>query len=135
MEEITMFGIAGLPAILIICLLAGIAVKNIRAINDKWIPVICGVLGGILGAVGMNVMPEFPASNYISAVAVGIVSGLAATGAHQIYKQFTKNDLQAQLDYYKSMAQDNENCYLQAASVANELREKLYPEEEEKNDG
>lgn len=134
MEDITMFGIAGMPAIMVICLVAGIAAKNIRAISDKWIPVICGVLGGILGAVGMNIMPEFPAHDYISAVAVGAISGLAATGVHQIYKQFTKDDLQAQLNYYKIMAQDSENCYVQAVSEANEMREKLYPEEEGAND-
>ncbi len=32
-------------------------------------------------------MPEFPAADPITAVAVGIVSGLAATGADQIAKQ------------------------------------------------
>lgn len=90
MEDITMFGIAGMPAIMIICLVVGLAAKNSKSINDKWIPVICGVFGGILGAVAMNIMPNFPANDYISAIAVGIVSGLAATGAHQIYKQFTK---------------------------------------------
>jgi hypothetical protein len=37
----------------------------------------------------MFLMPEFPAKDYLTAAAVGIVSGLAATGAHQIYKQLT----------------------------------------------
>ena len=36
-------------------------------------------------------MPDFPAPDALTAVAVGIVSGLAATGAHQIYKQRTKD--------------------------------------------
>ena len=30
---------------------------------------------------------EFPANDYLTAVAVGIVSGLAATGVNQINKQ------------------------------------------------
>ena len=51
---------------------------------------ICGVCGGALGVVGMMIMPEFPATDYITAVAVGIVSGLAATGANQIVKQLGK---------------------------------------------
>ena len=34
-------------------------------------------------------MPDFPAGDAISAAAVGIVSGLAATGAHQAVKQMT----------------------------------------------
>ena len=37
----------------------------------------------------MFVMPDFPAQDVISAAAVGIVSGLAATGADQAVKQMT----------------------------------------------
>lgn len=46
--------------------------------------------GGVLGALGMNIMPDFPAADYINAVAVGMVSGLAATGVNQVYKQAKK---------------------------------------------
>ena len=45
------------------------------------------VIGGILGAVGMGIIPDFPASDYITAVAVGMFNGLAATGVNQVYKQ------------------------------------------------
>ena len=45
------------------------------------------VCGGLLGALGMNIMPDFPATDYINAAAVGMVSGLAATGVNQVYKQ------------------------------------------------
>ena len=54
------------------------------------IPVIVGVAGGILGAVGMYVIPDFPAQDIMNAVAVGIVSGLASTGADQVVKQTKK---------------------------------------------
>ena len=81
------FGIASVAAITVIAYLVGLAAKNIPALDDKWIPVICAVVGGVLGVVGMNIMPDFPATEYITAVAVGIVSGLAATGVHQIGKQ------------------------------------------------
>ena len=81
------FGIASVAAITVIAFLVGLAAKNIPAIGNQWIPVICAVVGGALGAVGMNIMPDFPATEYITAVAVGIVSGLAATGVHQIGKQ------------------------------------------------
>ena len=74
-------------AIVVITYLIGIAVKAIKAINDEWIPVIVGVAGGILGVVGMYVIPDFPAKDVLNAVAVGIVSGLASTGVHQAYKQ------------------------------------------------
>ena len=61
-----------------------------KKIPDEWIPVIMAVVGGVLGAVGMNIMPDFPAADYINAVAVGAVSGLAATGVNQVYKQAKK---------------------------------------------
>lgn len=83
------FGIAGVAAITVICYLIGMAVKA-TSLNDKWIPVICGFCGGVIGVVGMMIMSDFPGNDYITATAVGIVSGLAATGCHQIYKQQTK---------------------------------------------
>ncbi len=80
------FGIASVVGITVICYLAALGVKA-TAVDNKWLPVICGVLGGILGAVGMNTIPDFPAKDFITAIAVGIVSGLAATGADQVYRQ------------------------------------------------
>lgn len=82
-------GIASVAAITVICFLAAEAVKA-TPLDNKWLPVICGALGGILGIVGLYVMPEFPTHDALTAIAVGIVSGLAATGAHQIYKQQVK---------------------------------------------
>lgn len=83
------FGIAGVAAITVIAYLVGMGVKA-SAINDKWIPIIVGSVGAVLGVVGMFIMPDFPATDYITAVAIGIVSGLAATGAHQIGKQMSE---------------------------------------------
>lgn len=82
-------GIAGVAAITVIAYLIGQAVKATK-LDNKWIPIICGVAGGVLGALAMNIMPDFPAADYITAVAVGIVSGLAATGVNQIGKQMNK---------------------------------------------
>lgn len=76
-------------AIVVICYLIGMAVK-VSPIKDELIPVIVGVCGGILGVVGMYVMPDFPANDILNAIAVGITSGLASTGADQIYKQLKK---------------------------------------------
>ena len=81
-------GIAGVAAITIICYLVGYGVK-LSPLDDKFIPVICGVVGGGIGVAAFFLgFPEFPADNVISAIAVGIVSGFAATGVNQIYKQF-----------------------------------------------
>lgn len=79
-------------AIVAICYVVGMACKAAQKIPDEWIPVIMAVVGGVLGAVGMNIMPDFPAADYINAVAVGAVSGLAATGVNQVYKQATKKE-------------------------------------------
>lgn len=80
------FGITGIAAITVLCFLAAQGAKA-TAIDNKWLPVICGGLGGVLGVVAMRIMPEYPATDWITAAAVGVVSGLAATGAHQAYKQ------------------------------------------------
>lgn len=83
------FGIASVAAITVICYLAGQVVKA-TGIDNKWIPVICGVLGAILGPVALFTgVPDFPATDVLTAVAVGIVSGLAATGVNQAVKQLT----------------------------------------------
>ena len=80
-------GIGSVAAITVICYLAGVVVKATPFDNNGLIPIVCGLLGGILGVVGMLFMPDFPANDFLTAAAVGIVSGLAATGANQIGKQ------------------------------------------------
>lgn len=83
------FGITGVASITVICFLAARAAKAV-GLDCKWLPIICGTLGGILGVLGLFMMKSFPAADAITAAAVGIVSGLAATGAHQVYKQLIK---------------------------------------------
>ena len=78
--------IAPVASIALIAFLAGLAWYK-SPLDNKWIPVLCGTLGALLGIVGMLTMPEYPATNYLDALAVGILSGLSATGVHQIYKQ------------------------------------------------
>ena len=63
------------------------AVKLLPFDVSEWIPVVCGFVGGCLGVVALHVIPDFPATDYLTAIAVGIVSGFAATGVHQVYRQ------------------------------------------------
>ena len=86
--NLSSLGITGVAVITVICFLVGQAVK-VTGLDNKYIPVIVGAAGGVLGVVGMLVMPDFPATDYLTAVAVGIVSGLAATGINQVYKQLS----------------------------------------------
>lgn len=79
-------GITGVAAIAVIAYLIGMVCKA-SELNDKWIPAICGICGAILGVVAFKVMAGYPADDIITAIAVGTVSGLAATGADQLVKQ------------------------------------------------
>ena len=82
------FGYTAVAAITVICYLAATAIKA-TPLDNKWLPVICGALGAALGVMGMYIMPDYPAGDVVTALAVGIVSGLAATGANQAVKQLS----------------------------------------------
>ena len=84
-------GVASVAAITVVCYLAGLVVKASPWNNDKYIPIACGLVGGVLGVAGLYLgMPDFPAGDPLTALAVGIASGLAATGADQAAKQLSK---------------------------------------------
>ena len=84
-------GVASVAAITVVCYLAGLVVKASPWNNDKYIPSACGLVGGVLGVAGLYLgMPDFPAGDPLTALAVGIASGLAATGVNQAAKQLSK---------------------------------------------
>ena len=80
-------------AIVVITYLIGLLCKSVGSIRDELIPVIVGAAGGVLGIVGMYVIPDFPAKDVLNALAVGIVSGLASPGVNQVYKQLGKAEI------------------------------------------
>ena len=85
------FGIATVLAITVLSYLVGEGVKA-TGLDNKWIPIICGVFGVALGLVGFYCgMPDFPANDPITAAAVGASSGFAATGIDQAVKQLTSH--------------------------------------------
>ena len=84
--EFSSLGVTGVAAITVLCLLIGQTVKA-SGIDSKWIPVLCGLSGLLLGVAGRYLMPDFPAADHITAAAVGTASGLAATGVNQAFKQ------------------------------------------------
>lgn len=103
--------VATIPAIMVICFGAGVICKAFTSFPDKYIPVVVLVLGGVLGAIGMYVIPDFPAKDVINAIAVGVASGAASTGVHQVFKQLKKSDLTdySGIDYSDDMYWDDEN--------------------------
>ena len=84
--DITTLGVASVAAITVICYGLGVVIKA-SPLDSRYIPPIMALAGALLGVAGMLVMPDYPASDLLTAVAVGIVSGLAATGVDQVVKQ------------------------------------------------
>ncbi len=81
------FGIVGVASITAICYLACQAAKA-TALDRKWLPVLCGCCGAVLGLAALYTrVPDFPGDDPLTALGVGIASGLAATGAHQLGRQ------------------------------------------------
>lgn len=78
--------------ITIICLLIGMGLKQINKIPNKFIPVIVGFIGCLIAIPAMYIMKDFPANDVITAISIGIMSGLSSTGVHQVYKQTTKSE-------------------------------------------
>lgn len=101
---------AAVPAIgVIVYLIAEIfkAAANSRESWLKLIPVLCGVLGGVLGVLGWLLIPGYiPAENIFTAAAIGIISGLAATGANQIGKQLKKTSADSAAGQAAQTAED-----------------------------
>ena len=54
----TTFGFAGVAGITMICYLAGLALR-LSPLENKWIPLGCGVLGGALGLAGLHFMARW----------------------------------------------------------------------------
>lgn len=72
-----------LPIVVGICLCIGFIVKKwIKDVDNKYIPTIVAVLGVVLAAwiSNWNIDPQVLLS--------GLVSGLASTGMHQLFKQY-----------------------------------------------
>lgn len=72
-----------LPVVLGVCLCVGYVVKMwIKDVDNKYIPTIVAVLGIFLSAwiSSWSITPDVILS--------GLVSGLASTGLHQLFKQY-----------------------------------------------
>lgn len=81
-------GIAVVAAIVVLCYIFG-EVAKASSLENKWIPIVCALSGVALGVISLFVMPDFPATDVVTAAAVGGASGLAATGVNQAFKQIT----------------------------------------------
>ena len=83
------FGIATVASIALICYCVGLVIKSTDIVDDKYIPAIVLIVGAILGGIGMWIIPEYPATDIITAIAVGFASGGTATAVNQTIKQLS----------------------------------------------
>lgn len=71
-----------MPIITAACLCIGFVMKKWMPTDDKWIPTVLLVIGALSGLILFGVDYE--------GVVKGMVSGLAAVGFHQVFKQHLK---------------------------------------------
>lgn len=77
-------------SIAVMCLVIGQLCKLIPALPTKAIPVIVAFFGGVLGFVGFALgIPQLATLTIFDAIATGIVSGIASSGAFSLYKNLT----------------------------------------------
>lgn len=85
--------VISVPAIVVIVYVV-LELYKVIAKSEKWlklIPIWAALLGTALGILAYFTAPEIiPADNIITAILVGMTSGLAATGTNQILKQLKK---------------------------------------------
>lgn len=75
-----------MPIITAACLCIGFVMKKWMPTDDKWIPTVLLVIGAISGLILFGVDYE--------GIVKGMVSGLAAVGLHQVFKQHLKIETQ-----------------------------------------
>lgn len=88
--------IISVPAIAAVVYWVVNLIKYIVGDNEKFkkcIPLLATALGVVCGVVCYYAFPTaIPATNLVMAIVIGGASGLTATGANQVLKQFTKGD-------------------------------------------
>lgn len=86
--EIELFGVGAVASITVVAYLAGLIVKATPLDNDRYIPLVCGFVGGLFGLLSYFYhLDNFVVGDPVTALAIGIVSGLSATGIDQVSKQ------------------------------------------------
>lgn len=73
-----------MPIITAACLCIGYVMKKWLPTDDKWIPTVLLIIGALSGLILFGVDYE--------GIVKGMVSGLAAVGLHQVFKQHLKLD-------------------------------------------
>ncbi|MCL1791429.1 MAG: phage holin family protein [Peptococcaceae bacterium] len=83
------FGFVTVPFISLMCYFLGMIIKT-TPLDSRYIPILCGMFGALLGALSFFAMPEIIGGDLFTSIAVGLSSGLAATGVHQVSVQLSE---------------------------------------------
>ena len=69
-----------IPVVMVICLCVGFIMKRFLPTDNKWIPLTLMILGAVIACI-------YNKGFSIDHLAAGMVTGLASTGLHQVFKQ------------------------------------------------
>lgn len=72
--------------IVIICFVFGGILKHLTPVMNNIIPYILAIFGGIILAILHYTQEPFTGIRLLDCIATGMISGLASTGSHQVYK-------------------------------------------------
>ena len=74
-----------IPIVMVICLCVGLVMRNFLPTDNKWIPLTLMILGGVIACIYCKGIS-------VDHIAAGMVTGLASTGLHQVFKQLLYSD-------------------------------------------
>lgn len=74
-----------IPLVMAACLVVGYILKKWCPADNKWIPTILVILGAVLGCIASGGIS-------LAYIVAGAVTGLASTGAHQLFKQLIEGE-------------------------------------------
>ena len=107
-----------IPIITIGCLCVGYVMKKWMPTDDKWIPTVLLILGGVLGAILFGISVE--------GIVKGMLSGVASVGLHQAFHQFIKKDTFGEMTDEEAYAAIEEN-----EELADEVAEFMEDDDDE----
>lgn len=106
-----------MPIITAACLCIGYVMKKWLPTDDKWIPTVLAIFGALSGLLLFGIDYE--------GVVKGMVSGLAAVGLHQAFKQHMKlEDIQNKVANVGDLDR-NENQLLMAEDMLEEDNQRM----------
>ncbi len=78
------------PLIVIICYIIATLLKR-TSLAKEWLPLLSAGTGALLAVLGYCTLPQLTtADTMLTAAFYGVISGLAATGGNQVFKQAVK---------------------------------------------